>query len=171
MIELKDDYRKYYPFVPENLLDLFDALEADPWREEQPFSSDMEAAHAVLFDSAISRDRRAEVLADWLKEFQLCLFGRMAAKSQVAYCVLTEADLLRGDDHVRDIINLNRRVWRKNGWLGKQHAFVISLISSTAANARPGPALRDLALRLCEIYLSDDSVTEMQSTRFASLTE
>jgi hypothetical protein len=82
----------------------------------------------------------------------------MASKSQVAYCILTEPDLHKGEDHVRDIIHLSRRVWQKNGLLGKQHAFVISLISSAVANARPGPTLRDLALRLCGIYLSDESV-------------
>jgi hypothetical protein len=144
--------------VPENLLDLFDALEADPWRAEQPFSREIEDAHAVLFDPLASKERRAEALAEWLKEHQPCLFGRMAAKAEIAYSVVTEADVLKGEEHVRDIIQLSRRVWKRNGLLGRQHGFVISLMSPTVANARPGPVLRDFALRLCGIYLSEESV-------------
>lgn len=144
--------------MPENLSDLFDALEADPLRKEQPFSRDMESAHAVLFNPLISRERQAETLAEWLKQSQPCLFGRMAAKTQIAYCILNDADAFKGEGHVRDIIHQSRRVWLRNGFLGRQHAFVIALISPTVANALPRPTLRDMAKRLCQIYLSDESV-------------
>ena len=141
-----------------NLEDLLDALEPDDWRTANPFSPDIEDAHAALFNPRASRAEQAEVLAEWLKKNQPCLFGRMAAKTQIAYCILTEADLLKGEDRVRDIIQQSRLVWRREALLGKKHAFVIELISPTIAKARPGLALRDIALGLCQIYLCGESV-------------
>src|SRR6266478_9114864 len=111
--------------MPEQLDDLLDALESDPWREAQRFSPDIENAHTVLFAPVKSRAEQAEALAEWLKQSQPCLFGRMAAKSQIAYCILKEADLFKGEAHVRDFIHQSRRVWRRNGFRGKQHGFVI----------------------------------------------
>jgi hypothetical protein len=142
-----------------NLEDLLDALKPDDWRTANPFSVDIQEAQALLFDPYASRANQADVLSEWLRRGQPCLFGRIAAKSQITYCILTEADVLKGDDHVRDLIHQSRLVWRRNALLGKQHAFVILLVSPTIARVRPCVGLRDIALRLCQIYLSDDSIS------------
>ncbi len=75
-----------------------------------------------------SRERQAEALAEWLKQSQPCLFGRMAAKTQIAYCIRNEANVFKGEGHVREVIHQSRRIWLRNGFLGKQYAFVIALI-------------------------------------------
>jgi hypothetical protein len=145
--------------MPVNLEDLLDELEPDAWRRANPFSPDIEEAQAALFNPGASRADQAAVLSEWLRKYQPCLFGRMAAKTQISYCILNEADVLKGEDRVRNLIHQSRRVWRRNGLFGNQHAFVIALISPTLARARLGAVLRDIAVRLCQIYLSDESIT------------
>ncbi len=142
-----------------NLEELLDAAESDDWRGNRPFSPDVESAHDELFSAGASRLQQAQVLSHWVKKNQPCLFGRMAAEAEIAYCILTEADVLKGDSYVKDLIHQNRLVWRRNALIGRQHAFVIALISPVIAKARPGVVLRDIALRLCQLYLSDESIT------------
>ncbi|MFN0168666.1 MAG: hypothetical protein ACKV22_19760 [Bryobacteraceae bacterium] len=146
--------------MSDKLADLFDAITPDPWRKVKPFSTDIQAAHVDLFDPRKTREDLAVTLSAWLKEWQPCLFGRMAAKTQIAYCILREGDLLKGEDHVRDIIQLSRREWRRKGFLGEKHGFVIALISPMVASAVPDRALCELAVRLCQLYLSDELTTD-----------
>src|SRR6266540_4640639 len=80
--------------------DLIDDLRQDPWRSENPFSPGLQDCHRVLFRAGSSRQEMEQALNGWLADEQPCLFGRMEAKQgRLAYCLLTESDLYRGDDH------------------------------------------------------------------------
>lgn len=134
--------------------DLVDALEPDPWRDSNPFSSDIEDCHRVLFDPARSVQAKADALNEWLAEFQPCLFGQMEAKQgRIAYCVLTESDFERGDNAIRLKIELERQDWKHRALSGDSHGFLIVAVSNRIARARPGEPLLRLAMRLCELYL------------------
>ncbi len=141
------------------IADLIEDLPQDTWRDANPFSPDMQACHDVLFRAGSTRAEMAEALDSWLASQQPCLFGRMEAKQQrLAYCLLTENDLERGDDHVRARIQEDRDAWRRRARIGESHGFIILAISPHIARATAGPELLTLARHLCGLYLGQDDL-------------
>jgi hypothetical protein len=139
--------------------DLIEDLPQDPWREGNPFSPKMQACHEVLFRAGSSRAEMAAALDNWLASEQPCLFGRMEAKQhRLAYGLLTENDLERGDDHVRARIQDDRDAWRRWARDGESHGFIILAISPRIARAIVGPELLRLARHLCDLYLGQDEL-------------
>jgi hypothetical protein len=139
--------------------DLIDDLPEDPWRRMTSFSPGILACHEVLFRAGASRVEMEEALNQWLAMEQPCLFGRMEAKQgRLVYCVLTENDLQRGDDHVRARIHEDRDAWRRLARTGRSHAFLIVAISSQIAFAAIGPELLRLAQHLCFLYLGQEEL-------------
>jgi hypothetical protein len=139
--------------------DLIDDLPEDPWRRANAFSPGVRACHDVLFRAGVSRAEMEEAFNRWLATEQPCLFGRMEAKQgRLAYCLLTENDLQRGDDHVRARIQEDRNAWRRLARTGRGHAFIIAAISRQVAFAALGPELLRLARHLCSLYLGQDEL-------------
>jgi hypothetical protein len=137
------------------IVDLVEQLSRDPWRELNPFSTDVQECNQTLFDPALSRADKAVALNSWLSDSQPCLFGRHAAKNDwLTFCLLNEADLLRGDAHVQSVIQAQRERWKIDARLGKKHGFIILVVSEAIANAKPSPALFTICQRLCQLYLS-----------------
>jgi hypothetical protein len=141
---------------PQTLDELLEALPEDPWRRDNPFVGDFATTQEGILNPLGSREEKAAALLRWLaSKGQPCLFGRMAAKKGwLSVCILTEADLARGDDHVREIIQVHRRIWKREALSGQKHGFIILVISQKLAFGEPGPTLQAFALRLCELYLS-----------------
>jgi len=131
-------------------------LEPDTWRETNPFEVSMRDANERLF--ACTRTADAEgVLNEWLASHQPCLFGRSAARQGLlSHCFLFESDLMNSDTHIREVIQGARTEWTRRGFNGEKNGFVISAISPRLAHARPGPALKAVAQRLCTLYLLED---------------
>lgn len=136
--------------------DLIDQLQRDGRRFARPFSKEIAEAHRQLFDGApLSHQEIVAILSKWLVRRQPCLFGRAAAQmGRLDYCVLTDSDFVRGDAHVRQRIQAARRGWKIRAVSGQSHGFVILAQSPRIAYATPSTTLRELALRLCELYLS-----------------
>lgn len=143
--------------MPDNtweVSDLVGSLEPDLCRKANPFTSDIEDCHRVLFDPSRSLQTKADALNEWLAEFQPCLFGQMEAKrGRIAYCVVTENDFERDDNAIRRKIEMERQDWKRRAAEGDSHAFLIVAVSERIARARPGHTLLHLAVRLCELYL------------------
>lgn len=138
--------------------DLIAALPADPWRDKNPFSADVAHAAEKMF-AATDQGHREQALADWLADYQPCLFGRIAARlGMMHYCILTPADLDGDDKSIRDKIQEERLEWHQAGWEGRKSGFVILALSPVIANALPGEETRKLAQRLCTLYLNVDDV-------------
>jgi len=141
-------------FATWDISDSISLLNADPWRNDHPFSADIAQVHATLFDPAKSRQEVADALSSWLAENQPCLFGRMEAnQKRLAFCVLNENDLERSDQEIRERIHHERMDWKRRAESGDSHAFLIVAVSERIARARPDGRLRQLASRLCELYL------------------
>jgi hypothetical protein len=81
-----------------------------------------------------------------------------ANQKHLAYCLLTENDLERGDDHVRSRIQGDRDDWKRRARSGKSHGFIILAISPRIARATIGPELQTLARYLCDLYLGQDDL-------------
>jgi hypothetical protein len=137
---------------------LFSKLTADPWRAKVGFSADMESANQRIF-AAKDGEQVERVLREWLQKYQPCLFGRLAAKlDKLSFCVLTEADLTASDEHIRDKIQAERSHWTRAGFEGNKSGFVILAVSPTLANSIPDVTMKQLALRLCALYLLIDDI-------------
>jgi hypothetical protein len=79
-----------------------------------------------------------------------------AKQGRLAYCLLTEHDLLRGDDHIRARIEEDRAGWRWLARSGGSHGFILVAIARQIALAAVGPELLALARHLLFLYLGKD---------------
>jgi hypothetical protein len=135
---------------------LVSALRPDPWRQNVDFTDDIQEVHTVLFESA-NETQYPMLLAEWLRKYQPCVFGRLAARfGAITYCLLTEADLKSTDIHIKEKIQTARLSWTRDTFLGRKSGFVIWLISPTIAFAEPSDAMMKLASRVCELYLEHE---------------
>jgi len=142
-------------YLGTNLTELVQQLKRDPWRELNPFSTDVRECNTILFNPARSRGDKALTLDSWLSDNQPCLFGRHAAKQGwLTYCLIDDIDLSKGDEHVQGAILTQRDRWKADARVGKKHGFIILIISEAIANAEPSPALLEICKRLCQLYLS-----------------
>ena len=137
--------------------ELFKSVRPDPWRESNGFSPDVEKIHRTLFDTDDLPNNLGDILAEWLRTSQPCFFGRIAVvKDLLSYCILTECDLHRSDEEIREIIQSARLRWHKEGYAGRKSGFIIWVVSKRLALAEPDAELQSLATRLCSLYLLDD---------------
>lgn len=129
----------------------------DPWRRKTGFSPDVEEANLILFDPARRRVELEACLNSWLGEYQPCLFGRMAAKSEaLGLCILTPADLGRTDEQIHDKIQESRLEWRRAALAGEKSGFIILAVSEAIAHAIPDRNTLRLAQRLTQLYLNKE---------------
>lgn len=136
---------------------LFSQLRPDEWRAREGFSLELEEVNGKLFEPSTTEAEAAQVLSLWLQKHQPCLFGRIAAKfGAISYCILSEAELEKSDQFIKDKIQAARLAWTRDGFEGKRSAFVILALSPRIARALPGPEMRELARRLCYLYLETD---------------
>jgi hypothetical protein len=135
----------------------FSQLRPDDWRASIGFSPEIEEANEKLFRPGITDAEAEQVLSLWLQKHQPCLFGRIAAKlGAISYCILSEADLGQSDEFIKEKIQAARLAWTQDGFDSKKSAFVILAVSPRIANSLPGPEVRELARRLCYLYLEAD---------------
>jgi hypothetical protein len=72
----------------------------------------------------------------------------------MTFCILTETDIAKGDQYLRELIQDNRQLWKNRALDGKAHGFIILLASKRLAYAEPSPVSSAIAMKLCELYLS-----------------
>ena len=138
------------------LTHFLNCLEFDPWRSNIGFSSDMEAALRKM-SAAPSDSERSSVLSNWLQHHQPCLFGRIAAqRGLMSYCILTTADVEKGDDFVREKIQASRTAWSAAAFDGAKSGFLIAVVSSQLAEAKPNETVAAFARALVGLYLQID---------------
>jgi hypothetical protein len=121
------------------------------------FTAEVDAVHKTLFSDRLSAEDAAGVLGGWLQRYQPCLFGRIAAKyGQLSYCVLLEHELNQEDHYLRDRIQEARSQWTAAGFNGTKSGFMIVVVSPRIALATPNRAMKELAQRLCSLYLLEE---------------
>jgi hypothetical protein len=138
---------------------------ADRFRSRRPFSPDVEAVQAVLFNPKQSRQVKIATYRGWLEKNQPCVFGKTAATNKGVYiCLLEEHEILRmtrGDADVEDTIQDHRQVWKRLALEGRVSSFLILLTSKQLVWKEPNDVLKEICRRLIELYMqiqiSDDS--------------
>jgi hypothetical protein len=141
--------------MAETIRELMNGLTRDSWRDQVGFSPEVQAAIDVTLKSKSDEDIKA-ALNGWVSSHQPCLFGRIAAKrSAITYCLIPE-EMLYGDEKVlRDHIQRARLEWIRAGWEGKSSNFIKAVLSSRLAFASPSGGVKEIALRLCSLYLKE----------------
>lgn len=136
---------------------LISRLTPDPWRVEVGFSPEVEAANRVLLDPNTSESVTIEVLSDWIFNYQPCLFGRIAAKrGLITYCILKGEDLTASDERIAQKIQEARMQWNREALYGQKNAFIIVALSQAISSALPNSDVKELAKRLCSLYLQTE---------------
>src|SRR5947208_8162004 len=134
---------------------LLQNLVPDPWRDKQGFSQDIESTNRKVLQETKSEEEISFSLRDWLEDNQPCLFGRLAAGKLdlLGFCILRERDLEQSDTYIRDKIQRFRLLWRREGFEGRRSGFIILAVSPRIVQAQPDDAMKQLAQRLCFLYL------------------
>jgi hypothetical protein len=141
--------------------DSISQLEDDPFREQTPFTADLEVATSSLLNATTDSDR-TKVISDWLAKHQPCLFGKIAAKlGGLSFCFLSEANLRESDEEIRVKIQADRRRWRAKAYKGDSSGFVIVALSKRICSAVPNDTMKSLARRLCYLYLGKDETDDI----------
>ncbi len=136
-----------------SVANMISELEHDPWRASVGFSEDMKTALECTIDPNSADDLIIEMLNRRLEQYQPCLFGRIAAKRKtLTFCLLREADLL-SDDLIAQKNQQARLGWRRLGFEGRSSGFIIVVLSRNLVTAAPSSVVRDIALRICTLYL------------------
>jgi hypothetical protein len=74
----------------------------------------------------------------------------------MSYCFLTEDDIIKGDDFIRDKIQASRTDWSAQALTGARSGFLIAVICPRLTVATPGPAVAEFARTLLGLYLLID---------------
>lgn len=138
---------------------------ADAYRSRRPFSPDIEAVNAVLFNPKYDRQVKIKAYRNWLEKNQPCVFGKTAATNKNIYiCLLEEHEVLRmqrGDADLEETLQDHRQVFKRLALDGRVSSFIILLSSKQLANREPNAALKEICRRLMELYMqvqvSDDT--------------
>lgn len=152
------------PHFAEMLLALRLHGRSDAMRAKTPFSEDIEATNAVLFNPKYSKRTKVRAYRKWLEQNQPCVFGRIAAKSQnVFICLLEEHEILAmkaGDGDLHDTLQDYRQVWKRYAFEGLVSSFVIVIVAPSLVAKQPDGGLKEIARRLLELYMEIDRIDD-----------
>lgn len=141
------------------IAELLGRFRPDGWRKENGFSAEIDAANQRLFDSAATPASRTEVLNEWIRRHQPCLFGRAAAAQRaLQYCLITEEDVAKGDEFVRRQISEAHLQWTAATFEGKTSGFIVLVISPIVASASPNADVLEFAKAVAKLYLYEDEI-------------
>jgi hypothetical protein len=170
-----EEHVRMPPHLAELLLDARFRGGSDPMRRRHPFSTDIVAANAILFNRQYSKRQKIRAYRQWLETNQPCVFGKVAAKNKnVFICLLEENEILamrRGDDDVRDTIQDCRQAWKRHALDGLSSSFLLVLVSPALVASAPDDRLKEIARRLLELYMevhpiTDDTILEQREYVF-----
>jgi predicted HTH domain antitoxin len=137
---------------------LLQNLVPDPWRAKEGFSHDIEFFNRQILNDSKTDEEISGSLREWLADNQPCLFGRMASGplDLLSFCILRNHDLEEGDTHIRDKIKRFRLLWKREAIHGLRSGFIILAASRRIIEAEPNEAMKELAKRLCFLYLREE---------------
>lgn len=134
--------------------ELLSRLEGDQWRATHAFSADIKTVCEVLLNPFARDDERKTAVRGWLTKNQPCVFGQVAAKSNLLFISIVDEQLLsRGDEAVKEKLKLDRQTWKQ--WsLGEKgrHGFLLMVLSPKLHHAAPNRALKDFAERIRNLF-------------------
>src|SRR5947209_20380494 len=113
--------------------ELLRSLQEDAWRKTTPFSPDILQANEVILYPYASVVEKARALSLWMQyNNQPCLFGRVAAaRGRIHFCILSDDDLHESDQHIRQKIQRERRIWKQGCLYNERPAHGFLLLAAS----------------------------------------
>ena len=138
--------------------ELLSQLSEDSWRRSNPFSNEVQIAHAVAFHPFASDAERQEAMNLWIQRHQPCLFGRIgAAVNRLHFAFLDDDKLRDSDQQIAAHIEDGRRAWwqrsisPRDGLSTPAHGLVLAVISPRVSLAEPNQALFQFSRALVQL--------------------
>src|SRR5258708_926734 len=134
------------------------ALTGDQWRGHNPFSEDMTAVHDVLFHPFASDRQKSKALLLWMKRYQPCVFGRIAAQMERLHvCLLSETDMYLSDEEIKDFIQMERVLWKQRCFRNEspEHGFLLIAALPRLALGSPNNDLYEFSKILRDLYAAE----------------
>jgi hypothetical protein len=135
--------------------DAFLTLVPDNWRVENDFSPEISEAHKIIFHPFASDQAKIRVITAWLKRFQPCVFGRIAAQmNRVHFCLLNDSDFYLSDEDLQQKIQAERILWKQRCLHHErpEDGFLLWAVSPRLAYSSP-VTLLPLTLLLRSLYI------------------
>lgn len=102
---------------------------ADQFRSRRPFSEDVEAIHAIVFNAKYDRQRKIRAYRGWLEKSQPAFSDELRQRIRTVFiCLIEEDEILRmkrGDEDVTDTIQDHRQVWKRYALDGLHSSFIL----------------------------------------------
>jgi hypothetical protein len=152
------------PMAPRraSLDDMLNALDVYP--DDHSFGADIDHCNAILLRDEVGTEEKIATFLKWSGRFQPCLFGRLGSKNLkhigIDMCWIDDAEIRRGDEHVRDKVQAARRHWKDRCAEGIAHGFLVMFSSRRLAYAKPGRALVEACRRVGDLYLPEFAPVE-----------
>src|SRR5208282_1146832 len=100
--------------IESSVASIMDRLAPDPWGRANGFSPEIADVHQAAWKASISDSEVSNLVAAWIRRFQPCIFGRLAASQAndfLSFCVLNDGDLRRPDTEIQEKIQEHRLDW------------------------------------------------------------
>jgi len=137
--------------------ELLKSLDADTWRQSNPFPQDIKVACEVLLNPYSRYDERCVAISGWLAKHQPCVFGQVAARTDGLFIsIIDERDIARGDEFLREKLIGDRRSWKQWSLDGKgRHGFLLVVLSPDLHYAFPNQSMKRFAEHVRQLFSGD----------------
>lgn len=105
------------------------------------------------------KEKKKEILFDWVKQFQPCMLGRLGAgKKQninISVYVVDDADVNKGDKYLHQYLQECRKDWKKQCARGESDAALYFFNIRTVTTAAPSDELVEVFSRLSDFIFHE----------------
>ncbi|RAT14983.1 hypothetical protein AU490_16080 [Lonsdalea populi] len=112
--------------------------------ELDSFGKDIDKTNEILF-SEPDKEKKKEILFDWVKRFQPCMLGRLGAgKKQhinISVYVIDDNDVKKGDEYLHNYLQDCRHDWKRRSAKGESDAVLYFFNIKELATAAPSDLL------------------------------
>jgi len=142
-------------------MQLFELLQSCPPAEAKPetapYGTDIQRAQERMADA--SKPEKVAALMDWARNNQPCFFGRLgAARKQnvkIDVCVVEDAAVGRGDDHLRETLREHRVAWKERARIGESDSILYFFTSDTLRDLRPSKLLESVFVKIADLIFPE----------------
>lgn len=132
-------------------MELRELLGKMPRSHLDSFGKDIDKTNELLFSES-DKEKKKEILFDWVKRFQPCMLGRLGAgKKQninISVYIVDDSDVQKGDEYLHSYLQDCRHDWKQHCAKGESDAVLYFFNIKELATAAPSDDLVGVFERL-----------------------
>lgn len=132
-------------------MELRELLGKMPRSHLDSFGKDIDKTNELLFSES-DKEKKKDILFDWVKRFQPCMLGRLGAgKKQninISVYIVDDNDVQKGDEYLHRYLQDCRHDWKQHCAKGESDAVLYFFNIKELATAAPSDDLVDVFERL-----------------------